>query len=141
MKITSTQNKIMYSLLTKTGMLGNKYNLILGFTKGRTDKSNEMSMDEAQELITYLKVFITNKDKLQLHQDEAANQMRRKIISMSHRIGWTTQPGKVDMDSINTWCREKSYLKKELNNYTYNELPKLVTEFQQVYKYYISKAF
>lgn len=44
---------------------------------------------------------------------------------------------KVDMDHVNAWCIKHGYLKKKLDNYTYSELPKLVSQFEEVYRGYL----
>lgn len=133
MTITVPQNKQLHGLLYQTGMTTQKRNLVFGFTNGRTEHSSEMLTTEADELIKYL--------KSQDNTVEAANKMRRKIIAMCHRLHWTTEPGKVDMKRLDNWCRDKSYLKKGLNDYTYNELPKLVSQFTELYKYYLTQVF
>lgn len=120
-------------MLTKTKMTANKADLVLAFTDGRSESSSDLLASEADGLIKYLKALDNN--------GESANTMRRKIIAMCHRINWTKSLGKVDMERLNGWCREKSYLKKNLNDYKYNELPKLVSEFTNVYKYYLQKSF
>ena len=131
--MTPQRNAQLHKLLTDTNLMSQKASLILGHTDGRTESSKEMTDFEANELIKYLRSLTTN-------TTDAANKMRRKIIAMCHRIQWTRANGGVDMVRLNNWCLTKSYLKKNLNDYTYNELPKLVSEFQQVYKYYISKS-
>ncbi|MBS1641329.1 MAG: hypothetical protein JSR11_02530 [Bacteroidetes bacterium] len=131
MTITNTQNKQLHSLLNATKMVKQKANLVLGYTNDRTESSREMNVYEAQQLINYLKTLDTTV--------EQANTMRRKILSMCHRIKWENEDGSVDMIRLNNWCIENSYLKKELNNYTYKELPTLVSTFQKVYRFYMQK--
>ncbi len=133
MKILPAQNKTLHSLLYQTGMMPQKRNLVIGFTDGRTEHSSEMLATEADQLIKYLKDHDT--------PAQASNKMRRKIISMCHRLRWTVEPGKVDMERLNNWCIEKSYLKKPLKDYAYNELPKLVSQFTELYKYYLNSVF
>lgn len=130
MLITKTQNAQLHALLGQTKMIGQKANLVLAFTDGRTESSKEMTATEAQQIINYLK-SINNKE-------DAANTMRRKILAMCHRIQWEREGGSVDMVRLNNWCVKSSYLKKELNQYTYQELPKLVSQFRTVYLHYIS---
>ena len=112
-------------------MTVHKADLVLAFTDGRTQSSREMSTIEAQQYINYLKGLDNTTD--------AANTMRRKILSMCHRLNWTKESG-VDMPRINNWCLASSYLKKELNQYTYQELPKLVSQFRTVYLHYIKST-
>ena len=62
--------------------------------------------------------------------------MRKKLIHLAKEMGYT-KDGKADMDKINAWCLHYGYGKKELNKYAYNELPKLLSQFEKVYEYYI----
>ena len=126
------QNKAIFALLNKTGLMAQKENLVLGFSGGRTATTKDLYNDEINDLIRYLKT----QDK-----DEAgAEKMRRKIIAMAHRLGWEHENGKVDMQRLDAWCVNKGYLKKKLNQYLYNELPKLVWQFKETYGFYIKKT-
>lgn len=127
------QNKLIHTLLHKLQLMPQKESIILGFTNQRTSSSKEMTMQEAKALIQWLN------DK-QSKENDACNQMRRKILSMAHKIQWELPCGKVDMVRVNSWSKANSYLKKELNQYTYNELPKLVSQFTTLYNYYINKT-
>lgn len=126
-------NKQLHGLLTQTGLNEQKANLVTGFTAGRSDSSKDLTNEEAKQMIHYLAT------KANEH-GEAANKMRRKILSMAHEMHWhLTGTQKVDMERLNNWCTTLGYGKKALNKYTYEELPKLVTQFEFVYKYYLSK--
>lgn len=90
-----------------------------------------MTDQEARELIAYLENSRTT--------PSPEERMRRKIISRAHEMGWKTPEGKADIERIDNWCLNYGYLKKKLNQYTYNELPKLVTIFEEkVYKQFLS---
>jgi len=59
-------------------------------------------------------------------------------------MGWQLPPDntgrrRVDMKRVDGWCVSFSYLKKKLDNYTYEELPKLVSQFELVYTDYLNK--
>lgn len=131
--MTPQQNKILHSLLTQLQLMPQKQNLIFGFTNGKSQSSKDMSYKEAQQLISYLN------QQSQQHQ-EASNTMRRKILSMAHRLLWLLPNGKVDVQRVNNWCIANSYLKKPLNKYSYTELPQLVSQFTTMYQYYVNKV-
>jgi hypothetical protein len=126
-------NMQLHGLLNKAGLMPQKADLVTSFTKGRSESSKELTNDEAKEMITYL-TSITDAS------DAASQKMRRRIISMAHEMHWHL-PGTqaINMQRLNEWCENFSYDKKKLNAYTYNELPKLVTQFKIVYKDYLSK--
>ncbi len=130
------QNKALHYLLNNRGLIPQKEMLVLSYTNGRSRSSKDLSFQEAGELISYLKTL------------DHSHKMRRKIISMAHELGWHLPPSpngegkgvrRIDMNAINEWCKKYGFGKKELNEYTESELPKLVTQFQNgPYKYYIS---
>ena len=118
----------IYMLLRATGTQQQKENLVLGFTSQRTEHISLMQESEALAMIKYL------------NELQTPDWMAEK----AHRMGWQLAPGgngaKVDMERLNAWCREKSYLGKELNAYTYSELPKLVSQFNEVYKSFLKRV-
>lgn len=135
MKKSTTLSQItaIHTLLSKQGLKDEKRSIVLSFTAGRTDSVKEMRNEEAAALIGHLKSMDP--------EEKSADKMRNKILSMAHEMGWRI-PGttKVDMNHINGWMRSKSYLKKDLDTYRYAELPKLVSQFEEVYKSFISKV-
>ncbi|MGN6604543.1 MAG: hypothetical protein ACTHK8_18940 [Ginsengibacter sp.] len=127
------QNKTLYALLNATGLLEQKANIVLSFTEGKSESSKDLTDAQANDMIAYLR-------RQQQAQEEPANKMRRRILSMAHEMHWYL-PGarKLDMEHINDWCKKFGYLHKELNQYSYKELPKLVTQFSAVYNDYLNK--
>ncbi|ASZ11079.1 hypothetical protein KTO58_19845 [Chitinophaga pendula] len=99
--------------------------IVLGFCKGRDSSCTMLYMEEARLLIRHLK----SRDP----EEKKAEVMRRKIISMAHEMGWELPGGKADMRRIDGWCLQQMGLGKKLNQFNYNELPKLVSIFQKVY--------
>ena len=69
------------------------------------------------------------------------NKMRRYILSMCYKMGWTITKTSLDgkgtyddpdYERLNNWCVKYSYLHKPLNDYAYSELSRLVTQFQSL---------
>jgi hypothetical protein len=93
-----------------------------------------MTNQEAKELVHYLENINT--------ADDPADRMRKKIISLAREMGWelrTTAGKAADMDRIKNWVMKYGYLKKPLNDYTINELPRLVTQFEHVYRDFLNR--
>ena len=132
-------NQQLHGLLTQAGLHEQKATLVSSYTRGRSSSSKDLTNEEAKLLIAYL-AGVANVN------GEAAQKMRRRIISMAHEMNWhgplTPEGGKqkIDMDRLNEWCIHYSFGKKVLNRYSYQELPKLVTQFEFVYKDYLSKV-
>ena len=127
--INPGQLKALNTLVSKLGInKEEKAIMVSGFSGGRCASSKELFSDEANDMIKHLK---------ELDPEEAkADKMRKKIISMAHEMNWRVN-GKVNMQAIDTWCRNYSYLKKSIDRYTYTELPKLVSQFQSVYYHFL----
>lgn len=131
-------NRQLHALLHSTGLLHRKAELVEGFTRGRSSSSKDMNHYEAIDMINYLQAqpkahlasLTTSDDKA------AADKMRKKIISLAWQMNWT-KDGRADMARISHWAEQYGYLHKPLNNYTYKELPKLLTQFQAIFKSYL----
>lgn len=120
------QNSQLYALLNKLGIdTETRQEIVSTYTQGRTSSSSKMSVTECQAMINDLRQRSPN--------DTAADQMRKKIISLFIKQGYTLPNGKADMDAINIWTNKYGHQHKNLNNYQYNELPKLVSQAEQMY--------
>jgi hypothetical protein len=131
--ITPKQLKAVHTLFSKAGVkeIDSKRDVIMSFTGGRTNSSKLMNFNEAEALIGHLKSMDP--------QTTGADKMRKKIISLAHEMNWKLEGGKIDIRHINEWCKKFGYLHKALDEYRYNELPELVTQFENVYKAFIRK--
>lgn len=130
---TYSQIAAIHTLLSKQGLKDEKRDIVRSFTAGRTESVKEMRNEEAAALIGHLKSMDP--------EEKSADKMRNKILSMAHEMGWRKSGNeRIDMDHVNGWMRSKSYLKKDLDAYRYGELPKLVSQFEEVYKSFIKKV-
>jgi hypothetical protein len=129
-KITPTKLKCLNTLISKRGIdKETKAMMVAGFSDGRCESSKELYDDEAVAMIKHLQ-------SLQPHQAEA-EKMRNKILYYAHEMNWRNHKLKVDIQRVDAWCKKFGYLHKALDQYEYNELPKLVTQFENVYKHYL----
>jgi hypothetical protein len=71
-----------------------------------------------------------------------AQKMRRKLFAIARAMGWcsgdTAEDHAMNRAVVDKFLIEHSYLKKPLSSYTPAELPKLVSQFEQIQKH--SKA-
>ena len=74
------------------------------------------------------------------------DKMRKRLLSMCYQLGspWSNYDGMLDKmminkSHLNNWMLKSSYLHKSLNDYTYAELPKLITQFENLFKSYLKK--
>jgi hypothetical protein len=138
-QITPSQMRHLNALLTQLGMQEEKPALVREFTSGRATSSKELTMAEAKSLIQFLeKTAGPVQVATVVDRSERANQMRRRILSTCHQLRWELDGStQVDMERVNEFCKTRGYLKKPLNAYTYQELPKLVSQFDALYMKYL----
>lgn len=127
----NSQLAALHAKLHKMGMGGDreyKQNLVIEYSNGRATSSKDLYYGEMQMLLEHL-----DKAQGKTEDDIKADRMRKKIIGIARGKGWEAD-GKADIKRINGWCISYGYLHKPLNDYTVDELPKLVTQFQQALK-------
>lgn len=123
--------RILHAILAKNGIMDEKKSIILEHTK-RTDSAAKMTDTELSSLIEF---FSISKPSIK----ESANNMRRKIIAICASTMQMVTEGKPDMNKIYDFVEENGYLSKEFNKYSYDELPKLVSQFEKIGDYYSSQ--
>ncbi len=143
---TPDQNRQFHRLITKLRIPDDvKVDLVRQFTDGRCTSSADMRIYEADKLIDHLKTLEREMDLRtgfgkKTHKDENSpeNRMRRKILSICHELNWR-KDGKIDWERLNGWLLKYGYLHKSLNKYTREELPTLVTQFENLLKDFYAK--
>lgn len=136
---TLEQNKRLWSLCNSLKLDAETLQeLVFGYSAGRTKSSKAMTMVECQALINHLDVIKKDKYSAPVNNNDASQRMRRKIMSICHEMNWTAD-GKLDWKRINGFMLNSSYLKKAINAYSEQELPKLVSQFEQLLKSYYAK--
>jgi len=132
-------NKQLHTLLSATGLMQQKENLVLGFSHGRGESSKDLTDAEAKEMITYLQS--RQVPSLEGVVESAANKMRRKLISIAYEMHWA-KPGdwKTAVMAIDIFCTgPHGMFKKELKQHSYKELVQVVSQFELMYKKYLKK--
>lgn len=121
---TAAQNNRIWGLAAQAGLSKDDIAVLVGqVTDGRTSRSSEMEVMEAQMLIDNLQQKVDTKatDKL--------DTMRKKIIAMAREMNWEVNR-KADMQRIYAWVLKYSPQHKPLNDHNQAELAKLVTQFE-----------
>ncbi len=127
-------------MLRDTGTGNHRHALVYSFSGGRTENSSDLSDLEIHELIRHLEQMPKpGTPETRSGVDYRGQQMRRRILSMCYLIGWTRLDEKkgrhvVDFERLNAWLLKTGYEHKPLNDYTYNELQKLVVQFERMTK-------
>jgi len=126
--ITKDQIKCIKTLVRKLN-IEDEDALVRGYSNMRTDHVSEMNGSEGAAMIKHLK----STDPAEV----SAQQMRRKILAMAYnRAGLPRDANKKQkervQDWVNGWCKQYGYKHKAMNSYTLEELPMLVSQFQNV---------
>lgn len=128
-KRNNAQNSRLHKLI---GMLRiskeQKEELVYTYTDGRSGSSADLTEGECNLLLMFLQDMYNKK---QNHFDERAVAMRRKFFATARDHGWVVND-KPDYKRINGWLLKFGYLHKGINEYTYQELPTLLTQFEKV---------
>jgi hypothetical protein len=141
-EISVNRIRYMYLLLDQLGIRHMKNDLVSDASSARTESVRELSKLEMDELIKHLEQKLRQATRDVSPKRQAAlkmDRMKKRIFSICYTIGWTTiDPEKnrhiVDQERLRAWMLKYGYLHKELNDYTYLELPPLVTQFEQLLK-------
>lgn len=143
-KATAKQLQQIHAALHRLGLLYDKANIVETYTGNRTRSSREMTTEEAEKMLGMLNAGL----KINSEEKEKKDKMVRHMIAMAHEMGWIKKGTRVtggklqqynDYSPLYEWVEKYGYLKKELNKYSYKELPKLVTQFKNLYADWLNK--
>lgn len=143
MKHTKEKHSRLYGLLNKKKMMEQRHQLFQSYSKNRTSDSKELSDLEVDELIRFLEFYTVGGMQSGHKTDfEKGDKMRKRVLSLCYEYGWTRHDvvknkRVVDYTKLNAWLLKSGYLHKSLNKYKYDELPKLVTQFENVVKSFL----
>lgn len=138
--ITSKQIQLISVLIHKQGLTHHKAEIMEGVSNGRTTSTKGLTAAEASDLIAHLTQ--TSRDT------NVSSKLMKKLFALAFEMGWCPYENRV-MDGgeikkvrnytrLQEWVLKYGYLKKPLREYTYKELPKLVSIFElKIYNPYI----
>lgn len=136
MKITPIQNRKLHALLKRTNLRPQKHNLVKQFSAIGSVDSSELMYYEATSLIGFLE-----------HEADKANTMRRKMLYLGYEMRYDkprspaqehVEPSRRNFINVSAWCESKKCSNpKPLDKYTAEELPAIVSQFEQVYKSFV----
>ncbi len=116
-----------------------KGELVFQFTEDPDKTSTkDMSFYQAQDMIHFLSTG-KSKDYSRYGRFKVTNKQHNYILSMCHQIGWVSFNDHLsrlvpDLSILGAWLHKYGYLHKPLMEYTETELPKLVTQFENMVK-------
>lgn len=124
--ITKPQLTIIHTLLSQLGKMEYKPELVSSFTGGRTDSCREMYLQEAKELIGYLK------------GSQERQTVVKRIWFMAYEMNIIT-PGNREEKAMNAakldaFCKQRGTVKKTIDLQTLPELKRTAKQFEAMYK-------
>lgn len=143
MRHTKEKHGRLYGLLNKKQMMEQRHELFQSYSKNRTRDSKDLSEQEMDDLIRFLEFYNVGGMQSGCKTDfEKGDKMRKRVLSLCYEYGWTRHDAVknkrvVDYAKLNAWLLKSGYLHKSLNQYKYAELPKLVTQFENVIKSFL----
>lgn len=141
MNHNSTSHRRLYKIFSVTNTYEDRHEIILDFTAGRTNNSSELSQEEIEQLIYDLETH-QRRMGIPLTDFQKGETMRRRVLAMFHQYGFTKystlyRKMVVDFERLDAWMIRYSYLHKKLNEYSYSELVKLVSQVEILLKKYL----
>lgn len=132
------------AILTKLDLQELKREYVFTASNARTTSTKDLYDVEITWLIDNLNKLQGDKqEKTQTWKDVQkwrADRMRKKILHYCHMMHWyKTGTHELDFHAIDEFCIKRGHAHKQLNQYKYSELPTLVSQFEEVYKHFLSK--
>lgn len=123
---TDEQHKRLFGLLKHLGWIHYREDLALQYSNGRTKKTSQLTQFECAALIERLQ------NEADLRVPPKQKKMLSKFFAICHKLGWQTDGEQLDYTRIDNWLRKYSYLKKGINDYEEDELPKLISQIENL---------
>lgn len=135
-KATAKQIQKFHALLNELNLMEHKKDIVSEFTKGKQTSTKEMTMEQMIQAIEHLEAnknakTVSTKPK----RDSSLDRQRKKIIGFCREMGMEVEvrgETVADMSSIYKFIVKVGYLKKDLNDYTAQEMPILVTVIEKI---------
>lgn len=128
--VRKTLLKRLFFLLKKMSIEDQRKELVWEYSGERTSSTKYLRKYEFERLVEDLQ---NQYDDMNRKERNAADRMRKKFFHYAHLLGWETKPGELDYDRINGWLKKYGYLHKGINEYSIEELPRLISQIQQLY--------
>lgn len=133
----SAQNRQLWAIVNQLKIDKEQVEeLAFQYSQGRTKSTRELSVQEFSSLVNHLEAIkkgMVKASEVKQKLPDPADRQRKKFLSTCYDLKWTTN-GKLNWIKINEWLQQYGYLHKPLNDYTLQELPKLVTQIETLLK-------
>jgi hypothetical protein len=150
-KITPSQNRKLHLLLTQTGMMEHKADLVKEYSCINSESSKDLLSQEAKALINHLEK-ITPPQPEQVEKavkKDQTDRMRKKLFYYGYMMKWDEptgahekgfKPSTLCYRRVQNWClSNRCSINKQINDYTAKELAQVVSQLEQVYKSFLKQ--
>lgn len=129
---TPAQIRAIYAILHKHGLLDKKAEYVSAITSGRTESSKELTRGEVREFFS-------------IFENDSQTEARRKVIYTAiWKIAWkmgiiygnSEEDYEMNKAKLNTFCRERGTVKKNLTQMNLAELNKTRRQFEAMFRKY-----
>ena len=107
-----------------------KYALIRSFSDGRTASFSALEQSEEKRLPSYLQQEVDKLNNKTRGEEYSSDKMRKKVIS---KVASYLGQKKLDLSAVKEFVTSVGYMKKDLNRYSHDELPKLVSQMEAIW--------
>lgn len=136
-QVTRDQVVAFHALLKKHGLSDEKASIVRQLSNGRATSTRDLYEEEIQGWINAM-------NRQRPEQEDPRQKMINSLVAMAREMGVVVRrnmigaDGKIEYKSdysrLNQWMQESSYLKKPMKDYSYEEFPKLVSQYKAVYQ-------
>lgn len=128
--ITPKQLKMVHTLLSQTGLMDWKAEIIHSFSGGRTTSSRELTATEAKNLIN------------RLLENEERNKLVKRIWHVAYEVGMIfrgNEDMRINAGKINLFCKTNGTVKKPIECQDMAELKRTHRQFEAIHRQYKAK--
>lgn len=143
--IKPSTSRQLHTLLSRTGQMDNKREMIKEATQGRTESARDLYEHEAISMIHGLQQQPAAQQRTpgKKAKADSADKMRKKILAICHQLGWYQRDEhgalilkddkpQIDFKRIDEFTTTRCPGHKALQKYNAAELPAVVTVFNNV---------
>ncbi len=125
---TPKQQRYARQLIQQTGNL--EFVACQDVSRNRASEVGELNTREANVLIQALLAELNAKP-------DPCDVMRKKLLHFAHEMGWK-QGSSADVERVDNWCQYFGRFHKPLMEHDATELAALVTQFEAVYRSFLT---
>lgn len=118
-------NRQLHLLLSKAKLMEQKSTLIESFSSGRTSTSTDLTDEEANSLITYLKGLIDKVETEYKEEEKRKDKTRKYIISVWYRMENASTKDEMQQARLKCFNWVLKNFKSDLNSFKMADLLKI----------------